>query len=92
MLADLFGGDVLDVGLASVELVDFGLVEVEARDSVSHIGEAQRQRQSHVAAADDSDVRVLACEKLRLTVRAHRVLFLNLVVISSGQISAAESS
>jgi hypothetical protein len=68
----------LNVGLAGVELGDLFLVGVEAGDALADVGEAQGQREAHVAAPDDSDFKIFPREKFRLAIRTHsQVLTLN---------------
>jgi hypothetical protein len=50
------GGDVFDVSLTGVELVDLGGVDVEAEDGVAVLGVAQHQGQTDVAEAEDADL------------------------------------
>ena len=54
--SDFFGGNVLDVGLAGIQLFNLGLIEIESRDVLADVGKPERERKSHVAAADDSDL------------------------------------
>ena len=62
---NFFGGDVLDVGLAGVELFDFFVIEVEAGDALSDVRETQSERQADVTAADDADLDVSRREEFR---------------------------
>ncbi len=68
---DFFGGNVLDVGLAGVQLFNFGLIEVESRDALADVGKPERERKSHVTAADDSDLDALIRKELRFTVHPY---------------------
>jgi len=52
---DVLGLDAPDVGLAGVELIDFGAVDVEAGDAEAFSGEEQGERETDVAEADDTD-------------------------------------
>ena len=47
-------GDVFDVGMAGVELIDFGLLDVDADDIETGFGEFDRERQTDVAEAEDA--------------------------------------
>ena len=71
VLADFVGRDVLDVGLAGVQFVDFAGIGIESGDALADIRKAQRQRQSHVPAADNADLDVFPCKELRLAFRSH---------------------
>ena len=51
----LFRRDVLDVGLAAIDGVDFPPVGVDANDPKPCIGEGYRQRQANVAKPYDTD-------------------------------------
>jgi hypothetical protein len=65
---DFFGGNVLDVGLAGIQLFNFGLIEVESRDALSNVGKPECERKSNVPTADNSDLDALLRKKLRFTV------------------------
>jgi len=54
--AELVAGDVVDVGAAGVEVLDFRLFGVEAGGPVE-LGEGQGQRQADVAQAENADTR-----------------------------------
>ena len=56
--ADFFFGDAVDVRLALGEDVDLTLIDVEAGDGKLLRAEQQGQRQSHIAQADDADLRL----------------------------------
>ena len=71
MRSDFFGGNVLDVGLASVQFFNLFVVGIEARNDLPHFREAQGQRQADVTAADDSNLQVFSSEKFRLPIRTH---------------------
>ncbi len=49
-------GNVLNVGLAGVQLVDFELIGIKSGDDLAHVGKAQRQWQAHVAASDNPNL------------------------------------
>jgi len=68
---DFIGGNVLDVGLASIQFVDFGLIEVESCNAPADIREPECERESHVSAADNSDLDVLASKKLRFPLHTY---------------------
>ena len=68
MSFDFFSGNVLDVGLAGVQLFNFGLIEIESRDALADVGKPERERKSHVAAADNSD---LLLQKLRFPIHTY---------------------
>jgi len=70
-LLDLVPRNVLDVGLAGIELGHFVGIGIKSRDFVARFGEAQRQGQADVAAANDSHFEVGAFEKLRFPVDWH---------------------
>ncbi len=53
-LLDLVLRNVLDVGLAGIEHGHLGGIGVKSRDFVPRFGKAQRQRQAHIAAANDA--------------------------------------
>ena len=61
---DFFGGNVLNVGLAGIQLFNFGLIEVESRDALANVGKPECERKSHVPAADNSDLDALIRKKL----------------------------
>jgi hypothetical protein len=65
---DFFGRNVLDVGLAGVQLFNFGLIEVESGDALADVGKPECEWKSHVPAADDSDLDALIRKELRFTV------------------------
>ena len=71
VLLNLGAGDVPDIALAVVELFDFAGIGVEADDAVPGFGKAQSQRQSHVAASDNSDFQLRSLEKFRLPLDRH---------------------
>jgi hypothetical protein len=66
---DFFGGNMLNVGLAGIQLFNFGLIEVESRDALSDVGKPECERKSNVPAADDSDLDALIRKELRFTVQ-----------------------
>jgi hypothetical protein len=68
---DFLRGNVLDVGLAGVQLLNFGLIEVEPRDALADVGKPECEWKSHVAAADNSDLDALIPKKLRFPVHIH---------------------
>jgi len=51
----VFGGDVRDVASAPVQRLYFFVVGVEPKHAKPASAELQRQRQSHIAHADDAD-------------------------------------
>ncbi len=53
--ADAVRGDVLDVGVAGVEGVDFALIDVEADDADIFFCEAEDEGEADVAEAEDAD-------------------------------------
>ena len=65
---DFFGGNVLDVGLAGIQLFNLGLIEIESRDALSDVGKPEGERKSHVPAADNSDLDALIRKELRFPV------------------------
>ena len=67
--------NVLDVGLAAVQLFDFYRVGVKPGDAVPGFGKPQSQRQSHVATADNPDAELRALEVFRSAIGWHRVVF-----------------
>ncbi len=71
ILLDFIGRDVPDVTLAAIELFDFVGVGVETRYAVSGLGKAQSERQTYVAATNNSDFKLRAFKIFRLTVRWH---------------------
>jgi hypothetical protein len=54
----------LDVGLAFVEFVDFGFVDVEAQNLITDVHITEHQRQADVAQADDTDFGGFICKFL----------------------------
>src|SRR5713226_1855836 len=75
MLADFLRRDMLDVGLSGVQFFNLGPVGVKSGDPMADVRDAQRQRESHVAASDDADPDVLLCKELRFALRAHHDSF-----------------
>ena len=71
VLLNFGGGNVLDVGLAGVELVDLEVVEVEAGDELAFVRKAQAEREADVAAADDADFQAFSREKFGLSFHTH---------------------
>jgi hypothetical protein len=71
MLANHFGRDMLDEGFASVQLVNFELVEVETGDVLAYVSKPKRQRQPDIAATDYADLDVVTREKFGLAVGVH---------------------
>ena len=73
MCGNMFGnalrGNVLDIGLTTIELGDFIGIEIETEDRVAGVSEAQSQRQTNVAAADNADLQRFAGEKFRVPIR-----------------------
>ena len=67
---DLFRGDMLDVGLSGIQLIDLGLIEVESGDALANVGKPESERKSHVTAADNSDLDSLTRKKLRFPLHA----------------------
>src|SRR5579863_23755 len=59
----------LDVGFATVELLNFLRIGVETHHRMALCGEVQRQRQAHVSATDDSDLQIVPCKMLRRSPR-----------------------
>jgi hypothetical protein len=53
--ADRFAGDVADEALAALEFRDFYWISVEPQDEDLFAGKGQRQRETHIAQANDSD-------------------------------------
>src|SRR3989440_10836815 len=68
-LLDLGTRNVLDVGLALVELLDFGGISVKPEDAMAGLGKTQGQRQSYIAAPDNAHVQWRALEEFRLALR-----------------------
>ena len=68
---DFFRGNVLDVGLAGVQLIDLGFIEVEARDALADVCKPECERKSHVAAADDANFDALPSKKFRFPLHAY---------------------
>ena len=68
--------NVLDVGLAAVQLFDFGRVGVKPGYAMPGFGKPQSQRQSHVSTPNNSDAELRALEVFRLAIGRHRCLFL----------------
>jgi hypothetical protein len=66
-----FRGDVLDIGLSGVELVNFAFVEVEPRHALADIGKPECERKSYVSAADNSDFDALPSKKFRFPLHAY---------------------
>src|SRR2546430_2389989 len=70
-LLDLVLRNVLDVGLAGIEHGHLAGIGIESRDFVPRFGEAHRQGQADVAAANDSHFELAAFEKLGFPVNGH---------------------
>ncbi len=70
-LLDLVLRNVLDVGLTGIEHRHFVGIGIKSCDSVPRFGEAQRQGQADVAAANDSHFELGAFEKLGFPVDGH---------------------
>src|ERR1700749_4825467 len=68
---DFFGRNMLDVGLAGIQLFNFGLIEVESGDALANVGKPECERKSNVPAADNSDLDTLIRKKLRFTVHPY---------------------
>ncbi len=58
--AELFGGQVSNVGLTPLQHVDLGLIDIEADDAESGVGHRADQRQPDISQADHADHRVAA--------------------------------
>ena len=76
-LADSLRGNVLDEGLAPVEHVNLGAVNVKPDRAQPRLGEEQRQRQAHVALADDPDNRIALAEQFLVYFCLHILFFLS---------------
>ena len=70
-LLNLVLRNVLNVGLAAVQLLDFRRVRVKAGDAVSGFGEAQPERQSHISTTNNSDAKLRALKIFRPAVCWH---------------------
>jgi hypothetical protein len=68
---DFFGGNVLNVGLAGIQLFNFGLIEVESSNTLADVGKPECEWESNVPAADNSDLNALIRKKLRFPVHIH---------------------
>ncbi len=63
-LAQLFGGDILDVGVPRLDRLDLALVEID-RDHVAALPrERHRERQAHIAQPDDANGRHLGRQSM----------------------------
>ncbi len=71
VLLDSGTGDVPDVALALIELLDLAGIGVEANHAVPSFGKAQSQGQPDVTAADNPDFELRAFEKFRFPLDKH---------------------
>ena len=70
-LLNLVLRDVLDVGLAAIQLLDFSGVGVKTGNAVASFGKPQSQRESYIAAPNNSDAELRAFEIFRSAICWH---------------------
>src|SRR5580704_13493802 len=66
--------NVLNIGLAAVQLFDFCRVGVKSGYAMPGFGKAQSQRQSHVPTTNNSNAKLRALEVFRPAIGWHRCL------------------
>jgi hypothetical protein len=71
MRFDFFGRNVLDVGLADIQLFNLGMVEVETSYALTDVGKPKCEREAYVSAADNSYFDALVRKKLRFPLHTY---------------------